>query len=371
MTCDLYQACFSILKRNTLAIVLGMVAFGLALSIGVRINKIPTLVDWQTITTLSGLLIVTAGIKESGLFYFLACRISRRIDSERLLALFLVFLSAVLSMFMTNDIALFIMVPLTLSLQEISGNDYSKLIIFEAIAVNVGSALTPIGNPQNIFLWHQWGISFSVFVREMAPLVLLMSTILLVMTLLCFASRKIKVSIRDPIIVDRKLFALSSFALVAFTVAVELQYEQYALPVIFLTFLLFYKKILVKTDWGIIILFIVVFINMNLILEFQAMQHMLALFDFGNVRTLFLTGAFFSQAISNVPSAILLTNYSIDFKTIAYGVTIGGNGLLIGSFANLIALRFTQKPVNYLVFHYYSLPYYLLTLAVTYYFLIP
>jgi len=190
MNSDYSQACFSILKKNTLAIVLGMVAFGLALGAGAPIDKIPALVDWQTIITLSGLLIVTTGIKESGLFYFLAYRISRRIDNERLLALFLVFLSAVLSMLVTNDITLFITVPLTLSLQKISENDYSKLIIFEAIAVNVGSALTPIGNPQNIFLWHQWGISFLVFVREMAPLVLIMSTILLIMTLLCFGRLK-------------------------------------------------------------------------------------------------------------------------------------------------------------------------------------
>ena len=71
---------------------------------------------------------------------------------------FLILFSVLLSTFLTNDVTLFIVIPLTVGIQNLVKNDISKLIVFEAISVNVGSALTPIGNPQNLFLWYKWNI---------------------------------------------------------------------------------------------------------------------------------------------------------------------------------------------------------------------
>ncbi len=136
----------STLKGNLLTVVLLVAALGLAYVLRQPLCLFPAMVDRKTISTLSGLLLITTGIKESGLFYFFAYRIARKIDNERLLAMFLIFFATILSMFVTNNIALFIVVPLTLTLQQIVESDYSKIIIFEAIAVNVGSSLTPIGN---------------------------------------------------------------------------------------------------------------------------------------------------------------------------------------------------------------------------------
>jgi len=95
----------------------------------------------------------------------------------------------------------------------------------------------------------------------------------------------------------------------------------------------------------------------------------MAALDFRNPRTLFVCGALFSQVISNVPCAILLAQHSTNFKMIAYGVAIGGNGLLIASFANLIALRFSRSKRKYLCFHAYSIPFFLVTLISAYYLL--
>ncbi len=79
-----------------------------------------------------------------------------------------------LSTFLTNDVALFIIVPLTLTLRKLCEIPVSRLIIFEALAVNAGSLLTPIGNPQNILLWGRSGLSFAAFTWQMAPLALVM-----------------------------------------------------------------------------------------------------------------------------------------------------------------------------------------------------
>jgi len=339
-----------------LLVTLTAVAVGLACIIRQPLKLLVLAVDWNTISTLTGLLLITTAVKESGLFYVLAYRISRKISNERLLVLSLVFLAALLSMFLTNDIALFILVPLTLTLQQIIKRDYSRLVFFVAIAVNVGSSLTPIGNPQNIYVWHQWGISFYSFVKEMFPLVCTMFLWL--------------VTDNYNYTVDRKLFIMTTILLVGFVASVELGYKLYLLPVIFMSVLTVRRDVLLRCDWELIFLFIVIFVDIDLISQFRLVTHLLNVLDFNNGQTLFLSGALFSQCISNVPAAILLAKHSNNFKMIAYGVNVGGNGIVIGSFANLIALHFLKRRTDYLSFHLYSLPYFVATLFSCLYLLI-
>lgn len=102
----------------------------------------PAVIDWRTIITLSGLMMLTKGVELSGYFDVLGRKMVRRFATERRLALFMVFSAAVLSTFLTNDVALFIIVPLTLTLRKLCEIPVSRLIIFEALAVNAGSLLT-------------------------------------------------------------------------------------------------------------------------------------------------------------------------------------------------------------------------------------
>jgi len=108
------------------------------------------------------------------------------------------------------------------------------------------------------------------------------------------------------------------------------------------------------------------FIDLHLICQLQAVNRLFAMLDFSKTRTLFLSGALFSQAFSNVPAAIILFNYSTNFKIIAYAVNVGANGCMFGSFANLIALRLSKKTPTCLSFHLYSLPYFMVTFALSY-----
>jgi len=349
-------------RKNIFLSSLIVISIGLAIYISQPLVNFPNYVDWNTIIALSGLLLITMGIKESGFFFFLAYRISRQIKNERFLALFLIFVSAVLSMFLTNDIALFIIVPLTLSLQDISDNDYSKMVVFEAIAVNVGSSLTPIGNPQNIFLWHKWGISFPDFVNELAPLILLLSVLLFIFTYFSFPSKPITQNHSQHPIVERKMFFLSSVLLILFVFAIDLKFEKYFLIIILLSFLLFYRKVIIKAEWALVLLFIFIFIDIHLLSKLRVIHNLFSRLDFSNMNTIYFSGAFLSQIISNVPTTVLLSHYSSNFKIIAYGVNIGGNGLLIGSFANLIALNFMNSKSKYFIFHIYSISFFFITL---------
>ncbi|NOY77162.1 MAG: hypothetical protein GXO76_04765 [Calditrichaeota bacterium] len=333
------------------------------------LRRFPAYVDWNTIVTLAGLLLITTAIKESGFFTWTACRISKRIRDERQLALFLIFASAVLSMFLTNDIALFILVPLTLSLQKISGGDYVKIIVFEAIAVNAGSALTAVGNPQNIYLWHQWGISFPIFTKEMLPFGLILGLWLYLGARWVFPPRPIRPVNQQTLRVNRSLFWMSAGLFVVFILSVELGVDIYFLALLFLLYFLIEKKILIKADWGLILLFVIIFMDVHLLYRLPIVNHFMQSLPLQNPKVLFVTGALLSQVISNVPATILLVNYSSHFKWIAYAVNVGGNGVLIASFANLIALRFVQNRRKYGYFHRYSLLYFLVT-GVTVYLLL-
>lgn len=123
----------------------------------------PAAIDWHTIVTLSGLMLLTKGIELSGYFDVLGRKMARRFVTERQLAIFMVLAAALLSTFLTNDVALFIVVPLTLTLKKWCAIPVNRLIIFEALAVNAGSLLTPIGNPQNILLWGRSGLFLRVY----------------------------------------------------------------------------------------------------------------------------------------------------------------------------------------------------------------
>ena len=180
------------LSRDRFFHLLLIIGAGLSLFVPFAPQAWSAAIDWRTIITLSGLMMLTKGVELSGYFDVLGRKMVRRFATERRLALFMVFSAAVLSTFLTNDVALFIIVPLTLTLRKLCEIPVSRLIIFEALAVNAGSLLTPIGNPQNILLWGRSGLSFAAFTWQMAPLALVMMLSLLAVCWFAFPDKKLQ-----------------------------------------------------------------------------------------------------------------------------------------------------------------------------------
>ncbi|SUG48600.1 membrane protein [Salmonella enterica subsp. arizonae] len=150
-----------------------LIIVGIALSLFVPFapRAWPDAIDWHTIITLSGLMLLTKGVELSGYFDVLGRKMTRRFHTQRQLAMFLVLAAAALSTFLTNDVALFIVVPLTITLKKLCAIPVNRLIIFEALAVNAGSLLTPVGNPQNILLWGRFWFNLLLeFSGQMARL---------------------------------------------------------------------------------------------------------------------------------------------------------------------------------------------------------
>lgn len=328
------------------------------------------LINAGTLITLTGLLLATTGIKESGKLENIARRILHRIHNERQLATALVGLSVVLSMILTNDIALFIIIPMTLNFQRLVKNDLSKLIILEAIAVNVGSTLTPIGNPQNIFLWRLYDIPFFGFILAMAPAFAVMSVILFILTIILFRTKRIElIDVENPVSTDEKLFYISFALLLVFILAVELNVHYMAVWGIFAVYLLFYRRIILKTDWLLLVLFAFIFVDFGAITKIPYIAEVVQRIEPYNPKNIYLISAGLSQIISNVPATVFISKFTSNWKAIAYGANVGGNGLIIGSLANIIAIRIARNSRLWVEFHKYSIPYFIIS-GVSIYFLL-
>jgi di/tricarboxylate transporter len=322
-----------------------------------KLTDIPRLVDWPTIATLAGLLMLTKGVESSGYLPRVAQRLVGMMPSERALALFLVAATGLLSTVLTNDVALFVMVPLTLTLAS-AGAPLGRLIIFEAMAANAGSTATPIGNPQNLFLWQSSGTSFLDFSLALLPLAGGLMLLLAGLTLLAFSGRQLKFAAEaTPEESDRRLLIVALLLYPPFLVLTDLHHPLAALLLVVLPFLLLWRGVLAKVDWALIIIFILMFIDLRQVAELHALHEWIAHLHPERPSRLFLLGIGASQVISNVPAAILLAQYSRDWKTIAYAVDAGGFGLLVGSLANIIALRMAPERGIWLRFHAWSLPF--------------
>ncbi|HDL8089370.1 TPA: SLC13 family permease [Yersinia enterocolitica] len=345
------------LKDRLLHILL-ILGLGLTALMPTKISAFPQFIDWTTIVTLLGLMLLTKGVEVSGYFDFIGRKIINTLQTERHLALFLVLSAAVLSSFLTNDVALFIIVPLILTLKKISALPVSRLIIFSALAVNAGSLLTPIGNPQNILLWSRSELSFIGFTLQMAPLAATILLTLLAVTWWRFPARKISKQTSSPVYPYQSRLLLSCLALyVIFIICVDFGWAVYGLLVVFAGLLLLARRVLLAIDWSLIVVFMAMFIDVRLLTELPGLQSLFGEIKILSAAAAYILGIGLSQVISNVPAIILLLNYLPSSVLVAYAVNIGGFGFALGSMANLIALRMAGEPAIWLKFHAYSLPF--------------
>lgn len=332
------------LREDRFFLCLLVVAFGFALWHPQDVAHYPALVDWSTIATLAGLLMLTKGIELSGALLRLGHRLVVAMHTERSLALLLVCATALLSTLLTNDVALFVMVPLTLGLARSAALPITRLVIFEAMAANAGSTLTPIGNPQNLFLWHQSGLPFEQFTAAMLPLTALLMLALVAMTLLAFRVRPLSLNgeaSTHPVNSTLLLTCLLLFPV--FLILTDLHRDGLALLLVLAVMLALQRRTITETDWGLILVFILMFIDLRLVAQLPQIRQLLDGTRLDDARHLYLVAIAASQCISNVPAAILLAEYSKDWRVIAFGVNAGAFGFLLGSLANLIALRLLAR----------------------------
>ncbi len=355
------------LKQDRFFWILLMVLVGLAVAQPHRIAAYPSLVDWKTIAALTGLLVLTQAVESSGALARLGRGLVARISSERVAAMWLVSAAALLSTVLTNDVALFVIVPLTLGLCRITPLPATRLIVFEALAVNAGSALTPIGNPQNLFLWQLSGASFAEFTAQMAPLVAVLLLLLLALTAATFRGTPLHVDDRQPPpALDGWLLGAALAMYAPFLLLTDRGDAPWACAAVTVVVVCLRPRVLARVDWGLLLVFVLMFIDLRLLAGLDAMRGVMEGLGLADPQRLYWVGIGAAQLVSNVPAAIALAEYSRDWRVMAYALNVGGFGFIVGSLANLIALRMARDPQAWLSFHGYSLPFLLAAAAVGY-----
>jgi len=323
------------------------------------------LIDTATIAGLAGLMAASRAVEASGMLDAAGRWLAGRVRGVRGLAFALCGFAAALSAVVTNDVALFITVPLTLALAR--GAEWAipvaRLVVFQALAVNVGSAASPIGNPQNLFLWQMSGVGPGAFALAMAPLVAGLAACLAGLIVLAFPARALPVlAVAQGARADR---ALGGAALAGYPVMLAAlawgQPEAAALALI-VALAVWRRGVLAGVDWMLLVVFALMFVNLGLLAQVPAMAGAAARAqDLPGGMT--LVAALLSQGMSNVPAAIFLAGFGADWLAVGWGASVGGFGLAIGSLANLIALRLAPVPGIWRSFHAWSGAMFVLALA--------
>ena len=303
--------------------------------------------DYRTIALLFCLMIIVGGFQSLGIFGMLGQFLLRGAGSVRGLSAVMVMLCFFSSMVITNDVALITFVPFTLIGFRMSGRveRVLKLVVLETVAANLGSMATPIGNPQNLYLYSIADFTAGEFVRAVLPYAGLAFVMLMTAVLIERDEPLLDVDVREENEAQKRqifremlpfLILLVLCLLVVFRV---LPYQPVLICVMCVV-LVVNRKLYLSVDYFLLLTFLCFFIfigNMKRIPEISSF-----LISVVEGREL-LMGIFTSQIISNVPAAILLSGFSSDLSALLTGVNVGGLGTLIASLASLISFKFFAK----------------------------
>ena len=299
-------------------------------------------IDFKVIALLFCLMSVIKGFMHTGLFDVMANKILTTFKTPRSLALALILMTFFSAMLVTNDVALIAFVPLCIGLYE--KTDEKSLVfvvVMQTIAANLGSMLTPIGNPQNLFIYSYYEMAMGEFFGVTAPLTLLSLVLISIAVFMkklpqCRTESE-NVSVHKSVWLYVILFALSLA-----TVMRVLDYR-ICFVITLVAMLVINKKLLLQVDYALLGTFVAFFIFVGNISSLEAVRN--AISSLVNGRELIMS-VLFSQGISNVPCAALLAGFTENAHALLKGVNIGGLGTIVASLASLISFKLYSQHKN-------------------------
>lgn len=306
-------------------------------------------IDFKTLSLLFCLMGVMAGLQKIGVFKFIAGRLLEKVSSPRMLLFILVGLCFFFSMFITNDVALITFVPFTFMVLSLLGEEVKQrlavpIVLLQTIAANLGSMFTPIGNPQNLYLYSKAEMSLGEFLKVMGPYTAV-SFVCIALAALFFGRREkeaVCVEMEQGKISGSKLMMIVYCLLFLLALSTVLRLVPYyvTLAVTAVVLLVLDKAIFAKIDYSLLATFVCFFIFIGNMGRLPAFHDLLERVVAGNE---VYCGVLFSQAISNVPAALLLSGFTTNYNGVLIGVNLGGLGTLIASMASLISYKILAK----------------------------
>lgn len=304
--------------------------------------------DYRTLALLFCLMVIVAGFQSLGVFVLLGQFLLKRAGSLRNLPIIMVLLCFFSSMVITNDVTLITFVPFTLLVYQMIRREEQvlKLVVLETIAANLGSMATPIGNPQNLYLYSISGITMKEFAWAVWPYAIL--ALVMLLAVLAFGKDE---PLSGGIMEEQKkegggkplwILLLPFLVLLFLCLLVVFRVLSYGpvLIVVAAVIFLMNRKLFGKVDYFLLLTFLCFFVFIGNVKRIPEISGFLTSLVGG--RELF-AGILASQVISNVPAAILLSGFTEDYPVLLTAVNLGGLGTLIASLASLISFKFFAR----------------------------
>ncbi len=316
-------------------------------------------IDWRTLGILLSLMIIMEGFKRTGLFDEIGAKLLKHTKKLWQLIMVLVFLCFFFSMLITNDVALLTFVPFTVMVLESCDQKNAMIptIILQTVAANLGSMMTPIGNPQNLYLYGEMACSVGEFMRILLPYTVI-TFVLLLVSILLIKGKSASVSAKEVTsnreqreAVTRKNVMYAVLFVLALAVVGRFVPYYVLLTAVLVSVLICDRNTLITVDYALIFTFIAFFVLIgnlgNMVYVRQALS---SIVSGKEVYVAILA----SQFISNVPATLLLSGFTTDLRSLLIGVNLGGLGTFIASMASLIsykiyAHRYNDSKAEYLL----------------------
>lgn len=308
-------------------------------------------VHWNVIATLFSLMVICHAFDRCQLLYSLAWGALSVFKTPRKLGMVMIFATGVFAMFVTNDVALFAVVPLTMKMAKVSKKDPLMLIILETMSANLFSAVTPFGNPQNLYLYSYFKIQPLHFLKMMVPFCLTGVLLLVIINFIFNTGNEYKVEAQKFEIYDSRLLIWASVAFILniFSVFGMIDYR-ITLSITLLIVLFLSPRLIVKVDYFLLMTFVLFFLFTDSVTGVKMIKAFFA-GVLNSKLSVLLASAGLSQIISNVPAAVLISGFTTHYRELLYGVSAGGLGTLVASLASLISYKFyirEYKPGKYI-----------------------
>jgi len=293
--------------------------------------------DFKTLSCLFCVLAVVCALRNINFFYMLAGKLVSKFKTLRSAILALVYITFIGSMLIANDMALLTFLPLGYIVLKTTGKEkyMAFTFIMQNISANLGGMLTPFGNPQNLYLYSRFSIPDLEFISIMATP---FAVSVFLITVCCLFIKPEPITQPDEPIFIPKGRATILLLLFALAIAIVFRGIPYVVGLVVIPSALFFmdKKALRDVDYPLLLTFVFFFIFAGNMARIEPVREMISALLAKNT---LLFSVISCQFISNVPSAVLLSNFTTDYPSLLIGVNIGGVGTLIASLASLITFR--------------------------------
>lgn len=335
------------IEKETVMVIAFLLALVSCFFMTPSLSQMAGFVDFRVLGILLSLMVVVAGLQRVGAFDWIGVKLLVHVSDTRSLMLVLVMLCFFLSMAVTNDVALLTFVPFAIFVLEKSGHPelLVSTVVLQTVAANLGSMLTPVGNPQNLYIYQHYRFTAGSFVETVLPYA---AAAFLMLLILLFLGKKetIRLAQTDFAVVHTDWKRAGAYVLLFFVAIAAVAGLFYWLPVMILILLAAFlsdREILRTVDYCLLLTFVFFFVFIGNMGSIPLVRDLLGSLLTGNEAVVSILA---SQVISNVPATLLLSEFTENSRDLLIGVNLGGLGTLIASMASLISYKLYAHRYN-------------------------